>query len=68
MNSLLLLVCDKLLHSAPAISRHRTSSGAAFQVLGYAIQAPAPPFPVMCVGYVINGFGIAIQVGGGPSD
>ncbi|KAL1740986.1 major facilitator superfamily domain-containing protein [Schizophyllum fasciatum] len=33
----------------------------ALQVVGYTIQAPALPFPVLCIGYVINGIGIAIQ-------
>ncbi|CAE7149286.1 unnamed protein product [Rhizoctonia solani] len=35
--------------------------GAALQVLAYSILAPALPFPVMCVAYAINGFGIALQ-------
>lgn len=32
------------------------------QVAGYAVEAPAPPFPVFVVGYMINGFGLALQV------
>ena len=40
-----------------------TFPGSLAQVLGYAIQAPAPPFPVFVLGYVLNGFGIALQVG-----
>ncbi|KAI4520802.1 MFS general substrate transporter [Schizophyllum commune Loenen D] len=35
--------------------------GSALQVVAYSIQAPALDFPVLCVGYVINGVGIAIQ-------
>lgn len=32
------------------------------QVIAYALQAPAPPFPVFVIAYVINGVGIAMQV------
>ncbi|CUA77505.1 Gallate transporter [Rhizoctonia solani] len=35
--------------------------GAVLQVLAYSILAPALPFPVMCIAYAINGFGIALQ-------
>ncbi|KAG9126757.1 hypothetical protein FRC07_002092 [Ceratobasidium sp. 392] len=35
--------------------------GALVQVVGYTILAPAPPFPVMCLAYAFNGFGIALQ-------
>ncbi|KAG9102356.1 hypothetical protein FRC06_002074 [Ceratobasidium sp. 370] len=35
--------------------------GALAQVVGYSILAPAPPFPVMCMAYALNGFGIALQ-------
>ncbi|KAL5641469.1 hypothetical protein ACGC1H_001822 [Rhizoctonia solani] len=35
--------------------------GALLQVLAYSILAPALPFPVMCIAYAINGFGIALQ-------
>ncbi|KAJ1311652.1 hypothetical protein OPQ81_010127 [Rhizoctonia solani] len=35
--------------------------GAVLQVVAYSILAPALPFPVMCVAYAINGFGIALQ-------
>ncbi|KAF8609125.1 MFS general substrate transporter [Ceratobasidium sp. AG-I] len=35
--------------------------GGLLQVLAYSILAPALPFPVMCVAYAINGFGIALQ-------
>ncbi|QRW04845.1 major facilitator superfamily transporter [Ceratobasidium sp. AG-Ba] len=31
--------------------------GALCQVIGYCILSPAPPFPVMCIAYSINGFG-----------
>lgn len=37
-------------------------SGAVLQVIGYALEAPAPPFPVFVLGYMINGFGLALQV------
>ncbi|OBZ67354.1 Bypass of stop codon protein 6 [Grifola frondosa] len=35
--------------------------GASAQVIGYVLEAPAPPFPVFVLGYAINGFGIALQ-------
>ncbi|KZT32778.1 MFS general substrate transporter [Sistotremastrum suecicum HHB10207 ss-3] len=35
--------------------------GSICQTIGYAVQAPAPPFPVLALGYVINGFGISLQ-------
>ncbi|KAG8853392.1 hypothetical protein FRB96_008182 [Tulasnella sp. 330] len=35
--------------------------GAAVQVAMYAIMSPAPPFPVLCVTYVVNGLVIAVQ-------
>ncbi|KEP54263.1 MFS general substrate transporter [Rhizoctonia solani 123E] len=35
--------------------------GALLQILAYSILAPALPFPVMCIAYAINGFGIALQ-------
>ncbi|KAL1949087.1 hypothetical protein VTO73DRAFT_10893 [Trametes versicolor] len=38
--------------------------GSAMQVAGYAVEAPAPPFPVFVVGYMINGFGLALQNAG----
>lgn len=37
--------------------------GSIAQCIGYALQAPAPPFPVIVLAYAINGFGIALQVG-----
>lgn len=37
--------------------------GSVAQVIGYALEAPAPPFPVFVLGYAINGFGLALQVG-----
>ncbi|KAH7345202.1 MFS general substrate transporter [Rhizoctonia solani] len=36
-------------------------NSAVCQVLAYSILAPALPFPVMCIAYAINGFGIALQ-------
>ncbi|KAG8745884.1 hypothetical protein FRC12_014421, partial [Ceratobasidium sp. 428] len=35
--------------------------GAMVQIVGYSLLAPAPPFPVMCLAYAINGFGNALQ-------
>jgi fucose permease len=31
------------------------------QVVTYAVQATAPPFPVFCIFFVLNGFGLSIQ-------
>ncbi|KAL1692495.1 major facilitator superfamily domain-containing protein, partial [Schizophyllum commune] len=31
------------------------------QIIAYSINSPAPPFPVLCVSYAINGVGMAIQ-------
>lgn len=36
-------------------------AGGLCQIIGYAIDSPAPPFPVLILGYVFNGFGIALQ-------
>lgn len=30
-------------------------------MVAYAIQSPAPPFPVFAIAYVINGFGLSLQ-------
>ncbi|KAJ7158305.1 major facilitator superfamily domain-containing protein [Mycena crocata] len=35
--------------------------GSLFQVIAYTLQAPAPPFPVFVLSFVINGIGMAIQ-------
>ncbi|KAK7039480.1 MFS domain-containing protein [Favolaschia claudopus] len=35
--------------------------GALMQVVGYSIQAPAPPFPLFLLSFTFNGFGIAVQ-------
>ncbi|KAK7044707.1 MFS domain-containing protein [Favolaschia claudopus] len=35
--------------------------GSLCQIVAYSIQAPAPPFPVFVLSFVINGVGIAIQ-------
>ena len=32
------------------------------QVFGYVLAAPAPPSPVFLLGYLLNGFGISLQV------
>ena len=37
-------------------------SGSLAQVVGYMLEAPAPPFPVFVLGYAFNGFGVALQV------
>ena len=36
--------------------------GAVSQVVSYALEAPAPPFPVFVLGYFVQGFGISLQV------
>ncbi|KAG2124448.1 MFS general substrate transporter [Suillus clintonianus] len=36
-------------------------SGSACQVIAYAIEAAALPFPAFVLGYAINGFGMALQ-------
>ena len=36
--------------------------GSLFQVAAYAIDSPAPPFPVMVFAYFLAGLGIALQV------
>lgn len=36
--------------------------GVFVQVVGYALAAPAPPFPVFMLGYAISGFGLSLQV------
>ncbi|KIP12094.1 hypothetical protein PHLGIDRAFT_113885 [Phlebiopsis gigantea 11061_1 CR5-6] len=38
--------------------------GSVAQCVGYALDAPAPPFPVMVLAFAINGFGIALQDAG----
>ncbi|RPD61356.1 MFS general substrate transporter [Lentinus tigrinus ALCF2SS1-6] len=38
--------------------------GSLAQVVGYALEAPAPPFPVFVLGYAINGFGLGLQDAG----
>ncbi|KAJ7927611.1 major facilitator superfamily domain-containing protein [Mycena leptocephala] len=35
--------------------------GSICQIIAYALQAPAPPFPVFVLSFVINGVGMAIQ-------
>ncbi|KAI0032855.1 MFS general substrate transporter [Vararia minispora EC-137] len=35
--------------------------GAFAQLVGYAIQAAAPPFPAFTIGYLFNGFGLSLQ-------
>ena len=34
--------------------------GAIFPCFGYIVQSTAPPFPVMCIGYVLDGIGLAL--------
>ncbi|CAG7850109.1 SubName: Full=Uncharacterized protein {ECO:0000313/EMBL:CCA72001.1} [Serendipita indica DSM 11827] len=31
------------------------------QVVAYSIQSAAPPFPLLCIAYALNGYGISIQ-------
>ncbi|KAF8524366.1 MFS general substrate transporter [Hysterangium stoloniferum] len=38
-----------------------SDSGAIGQVIGYGMMASAPPFPVLALGYVVNGFGLSLQ-------
>ncbi|KZT62940.1 MFS general substrate transporter [Calocera cornea HHB12733] len=35
--------------------------GAAAQVVAYALDTPAPPYPLFCIAFIINGFGIGLQ-------
>ncbi|ETW78486.1 hypothetical protein HETIRDRAFT_460334 [Heterobasidion irregulare TC 32-1] len=35
--------------------------GSVAQLVGYCIQAPAPPFPGFVIAYTINGFGLSLQ-------
>ncbi|KAI5118166.1 hypothetical protein M0805_005788 [Coniferiporia weirii] len=35
--------------------------GAVLQVIAYAMQGPAPPFPIFVLAYCFSGFGISIQ-------
>ncbi|EIW78483.1 MFS general substrate transporter [Coniophora puteana RWD-64-598 SS2] len=39
----------------------KVSACAFLQVVGYSIQAAAPPFPAFVLGYFVNGFGMALQ-------
>ncbi|EMD35606.1 hypothetical protein CERSUDRAFT_85549 [Gelatoporia subvermispora B] len=39
-------------------------AGSIAQCVAYALEAPAPPFPVFVIAYAINGFGIALQDAG----
>ncbi|EPS95638.1 hypothetical protein FOMPIDRAFT_1132010 [Fomitopsis schrenkii] len=41
--------------------------GAIAQVIGYVIEATAPPFPAFVLGYFVNGFGLALQDAGANS-
>lgn len=38
------------------------SIGSVAQIIGYSLEAPAPPFPVFVLGYAVNGFGLSLQV------
>ncbi|CAE6416259.1 unnamed protein product [Rhizoctonia solani] len=38
-----------------------TLLGAALQILAYSILTPAPPFPILCISYALNGFGVALH-------
>ncbi|KAH9941756.1 MFS general substrate transporter [Epithele typhae] len=38
--------------------------GGLAQVIGYCLDAPAPPFPVLVLGYLVNGFGLSLQDAG----
>ncbi|KAI0325924.1 MFS general substrate transporter [Cubamyces sp. BRFM 1775] len=41
--------------------------GSLSQIVGYALEAPAPPFPIFVLGYAINGFGLSLQNAGANS-
>ena len=45
-----------------SVCPHIVVSGSLAQVVGYVLEAPAPPFPVFVLGYAFNGFGVALQV------
>ena len=49
-------------NSPTRLALNPCSPGALAQVVGYALSAPAPPFPVFVLGYAINGFGLSLQV------
>lgn len=55
------MCCSKNLESVCTFIGHN-SLGAFAQVVGYSLEAPAPPFPVFVLGYAINGFGLSLQV------
>ncbi|KAI0066103.1 MFS general substrate transporter [Artomyces pyxidatus] len=35
--------------------------GSVAPLIGYCLQAPAPPFPLFCLSFCFNGFGLALQ-------
>ena len=37
-------------------------AGSIVQVIGYAIDSAAPPFPAFVLAFALNGFGLALQV------
>lgn len=39
------------------------NEGSMAQVVAYAMMVPAPPFAVVCIAFLINGWGISLQVG-----
>ncbi|KAI0694037.1 major facilitator superfamily domain-containing protein [Cytidiella melzeri] len=39
--------------------------GATIQLVGYAIQSAAPPYPVFLIAFAVNGIGLALQDAGG---
>ncbi len=46
----------------PLIKPHKVIvGGASCQIIAYAIQAGAPPFPAFCLSFFINGIGMGIQ-------
>lgn len=59
--SWLLVRCGGYLQGVCALINPK-SLGAFAQVVGYSLEAPAPPFPVFVLGYAINGFGLSLQV------
>ncbi|KIO19920.1 hypothetical protein M407DRAFT_82133, partial [Tulasnella calospora MUT 4182] len=64
--STIVLVLSTVIHSRPvsALYSHLhciNHIAASIQISVYAILAPAPPFPVMCVVFVMLGFSMALQ-------
>ena len=55
------MVLGMRLYAGASYSPNRLS-GSVAQCIGYALYSPAPPFPVIVLGFAINGFGLSVQV------